>query len=89
MQEYGGVRKWADPLTDVYTRLGLKGKLNAKTFRNLKAWVVYASTGGVGNVESSRPSLNLSILGDRFPLEVALRHKNVRYLAKGDELDIV
>lgn len=99
MQKSGYAVAWANPLIELFQRLKpgdkleeLRGrdrpplaKIPHQTFPALKAWTVYASFDGVKNIDSKRPTLNMS-LQTRMIIEGALKHSRVKYFSSGQGL---
>lgn len=79
----GGTKAWADPLIDIYTRLGFGNPkvLDPRQFHNLKVWVAYASTGGVKNPDDKEPGFNLT-WQDIVVLTSALNSNKIKYFKK-------
>lgn len=87
MRQDGWGSIWANPLLELFTRLGLdrqtKGLVDShkshQTFHNLKVWLVYAGFGGVKNIDSRNPTVPLDSRTKDTVTNV-LRHRNVKYL---------
>lgn len=75
---------WVDPLKDIFVRLKLD---KDKNFHNLKAWSAYAGFGGMLNPDSKLPTLPLRLL-DRAVIEERLRRPDIRFLERGERLNL-
>lgn len=51
--DYTKEREWVKSLSNLFLRLGLRGKLGERDFHNLKVWAVFAGKGGVGKPQKS------------------------------------
>ena len=83
--EEGDENEWVKPLTDIFVRLKLDK--DKKTFHNLKVWSVYAGIGGVIQPDSKTPALPLKLL-DRAVTEERLRRPDIRFLERGERLNL-
>lgn len=89
MRQDGWGSIWANPLLELFTRLGLEKKIKGlrddyksqQTFHNLKVWLVYAGFGGVKDIDSQNPTIPLGSRNRDIVTNV-LRHRNVKYLKK-------
>ncbi len=86
-----GTKAWADPLIDIYTRLGFndpkKDESFKRWFHNLKVWVAYTSTGGVKNPNNRQPEFNLT-WQDTIVLNSALNSNRIRYFQR-ERLELI
>lgn len=83
---------WSNPLLELYRRLGLenelkKRKVGHQTFSKLKKWAFYASQGGVKDIDSKTPTLNLGRT-DQYVVERSLKHPRVKYLIEDENLNL-